>query len=191
MRSVLGPFWYRSLLLAGTLFATALSAQEPAPEVVFSASREGESVTVFGAVELPVEPRVAWSVLTDYEGYPRFISQLRESRIVARNETGVVLEQRGEFGILFLSQTIRSRLLVTEQAPRAVLARAIEGPLRDFQGVYELEPVPHGVRLVYRGRFVPEFHLPPFIGMAALRYALRRNFQEMTLEILARAQRQG
>ena len=188
MRSARWPVLYGRLLLAGTLFAVAAGAQEPRPEGTFSASREGELVNVFGTVQLPVAPRIAWSVLTDYEGYPRFISQVRESRVIARNETGVVLQQRGDFGILFLKQTLGSRLLVTEQAPRTVLARSIEGPLRDFHGRYELEPVPGGVRLTYHGRFVPDFDLPPFIGMAALRYSLRRNFQEMTEEIMARGQ---
>ena len=42
-------------------------AQSAAPELSFSATREGEFVNVSASVDLPVDRDLAWSVLTDYE----------------------------------------------------------------------------------------------------------------------------
>jgi ribosome-associated toxin RatA of RatAB toxin-antitoxin module len=159
-------------------------AQNPAPETNFSALREGESIVVSASVDLPVAAAQAWSVLADYERYPQFITGMRESRIIARGPSGLVVEQKGEFGILFFSQEVETRMLVVETPPHSIVSRSIGGSFREMEGRYELQPLPQGVRLIYSGRLVPEFGLPPLIGMPAVRYVLRRNFSEMVDEIM-------
>lgn len=162
-------------------------AQKPAPQTNFSALREGEFIIVSASVDLPVAAALAWSVLTDYERYPRFITGLRESRIIARGPSALVLEQKGEFGILFFSQAVETRMLVVETPPRSIVSRSIGGSFRDMTGRYELQPLPQGVRLIYSGQLVPEFGVPPLIGMPAVRYVLWREFSEMVDEIMRRA----
>ncbi len=180
----------RILFFAACLLACgAAGAQEAQPELKFHAERHGDFVTVAASVELPVEPAVAWSVLTDYEGYPRFISNMRESRVLARNGAGLVVEQKGEIGLLFFTQSVEARMLVVETPTRGIFARAIDGSFRDLTGRYEVQPAAAGVRLDYSGRFVPDFFLPPFIGMIVVRYALERHFSELIAEIMRRGAR--
>jgi ribosome-associated toxin RatA of RatAB toxin-antitoxin module len=125
-------------------------------------------------------------VLTDYERYPRFISSMRESKVVSRSSEGLVVEQKGSFSFLFFSQGIDVRLLVSEFPPNVIESRAIDGDFRVMNGRYELLQHGNNVRLSYSGRLVPNFSLPPIIGMKIMRYILLRNFREMVEEILRR-----
>ena len=171
-------------LLAGA--AHGQSSLPPIPEISFQSSREGEFIFAEARVDLPVSPAMVWSVLTDYENYPRFISSMRESKIVTRNADGVVVDQAGSVGFLFFSMEMSVRLLIAEFPPSVVVARGIEGSFRDSLGRYELRPRGSGTRLIYNGRFLPDFFVPPLIGMNLVDYLLHRNFAEVVAEILRR-----
>ncbi len=166
--------------------AGAAQAQVARPEIAFSVSLEGEFILVEAHVDLPVAPSMAWAVLTDYEGYPRFITGMRESRVVSRVPEGVVVDQKGSFGFLFFSQAIEVRALITEYPNNLIVSRTIGGSFRDSLGRYELLPLDGGVRVDYTGRLLPEFSLPPLIGMGIVHYILQRNFTEVVDEILRR-----
>jgi carbon monoxide dehydrogenase subunit G len=168
------------------LAVSAAHAQVVRTEISFSAAREGEFIIAEARVDLPVAPATAWAVLTDYENFPRFISGMRESKVVARHPAGMVVEQKGSFGFLFFSQEIEVSMLVSEFPPNVIASRSNGGSFRDALGRYELQPLEEGVRLSYAGRLLPEFSLPPLIGMSIVRYALERNFTEMIEEILRR-----
>jgi ribosome-associated toxin RatA of RatAB toxin-antitoxin module len=170
-----------AMLLAGSAYAWSNR-----PEISFSVTRDGEFIRTEARVDLPVSPSLAWAVLTDYERYPRFISTMDESRVVSRSPAGLVVEQKGRFSFLFFSQAIETRLLVSEFPPNVVVARAIEGNFRVMNGRYELLQTGNGVRVSYSGRLVPEFDLPPIVGIDVVHYILLRNFREMVDEMLRR-----
>jgi len=157
---------------------------------VIDVTREGEFVTVTAGVDLAVDAKTAWEVLTDYEGYPKFVSDMHSSKILSRGgaagEGPVVVEQKGEFGFLVFVQPIDVRLVVFENPPRTIVARAISGSFRDFIGRYEISQRPGGVHLAYTGRFAPDFAIPPIIGLTAVRYSMHRRFNELAGEILRR-----
>jgi len=178
------------LCLAECILGLCAASGALAQETFFDLIREGEFVTVTARAELTADPKAAWSVLTDYEGYPRFVSDMRSSRILSRGGPGsegpVVVEQKGEFSFLLFTQPIEMRMVVFENPPRSIVARSIGGSFRDFIGRYEITPVAGGIRLAYTGRFSPEFMLPPVIGMAAVRYSMRTRFNELVAEIVRR-----
>ena len=177
---------------AGVLIVMAMVLISPAygrtdrPEISFNVTREGEFIRTEAHVDLHVSPALVWAVLTDYEHYPRFISTMRESKIVSRSPESLVVEQKGQFDFLFFSQAIEAKLQVSEIPPNLILARAIEGSFRVMDGRYELLSTGNGTRLNYSGRLVPEFSLPPIVGMHIVRYILLGNFSEMIDEMLRR-----
>jgi len=177
-----------SFILAATVFLESLAYGQNGgnPEINFAVTREGEFIQTEARVDLPVSPAVAWAVLTDYERYPRFISSMRQSRIVSRNTEGLIVEQKGRFSFLFFSQEIDVRLQVSEFPAKVVESRAIDGDFRVMNGRYELIPRGNSVRLSYSGRLAPNFGLPPIFGLRIVRYILFRNFSEMVNEILRR-----
>lgn len=176
-----------NLGLAATLLLASLAcAQNDRPEIIFTVTREGDVLQTDARVDLPVTPAQVWAVLTDYEHYPRFISSMHESRIVAHRPDGLVVEQKGIFSIAFFAQHIDTRLLVSEFPPDVIESRAIAGDFRVMNGRYEILQRGSAVRLTYSGRLQPDFLLPPIIGTSIVRYILLRNLREMVDEILRR-----
>jgi ribosome-associated toxin RatA of RatAB toxin-antitoxin module len=175
--------------LAYALFAMIAAqahGQVVAHDLMFTARRDGEFIVVEARVDLRASPETVWAALTDYEKYPAFISTMRESKILSRGPEGVVVNQKGNFGFLFFSQEIETRLVVQESPPGLIVARSVQGSFRDMRGRYELQPQSGGTRLLYSGRFHPEFSLPPIVGTSVVHYAMQRNFTEMLDEIMRR-----
>ena len=184
MRRVLPAF------VSGAAASLALSGDPlRAQEIRFSAEREGEFVVVSAIVDLPVERGIAWEVLSDYDHYAEFIPDMRVSRVIWRDEDGMVVEQKGEVRFLIFRQAIDATTAVVEMPQRRIVSRLISGNLKEMSGTYELYDAPLGVQLVHAGRLVPEFVLPPVIGMIAVRQALERQFTAMVREIIRRGER--
>lgn len=173
-------------LVLFAVFCGVAHAQMVASEILFTVSRDGDFVVVDARVDLPVSPAMAWSVLTDYEKYPSFISTMRESKIVSRGPDGLVVDQKGSFGFLFFTQDIEVRMLIFETFPSVIEARSLSGSFRDIRGRYDLQSLGNGVRLQYSGRLLPEFRLPPIVGISVVHYVMQKNFTEMVDEILRR-----
>src|SRR5713101_2943738 len=155
----------------------------PAHEIAIEIAREGEFVSVRASAELKASPRIAWEVLTDYDHLAEFIPDLRSSRVLRRDPDGVLVEQKGEFGFLFFRQPIEVTMAVSEQPPRRIFARSVAGSMKDMEGSYELQASDAGLRLAYSGRLVPDFFVPPLIGMALVRRSLDPRFRAMVEEI--------
>ncbi|MEO8410445.1 MAG: SRPBCC family protein [Propionivibrio sp.] len=174
------------LMLATLLLVGTAHGRDDRPQITFSASLEGDTILTEARVDLPVSPALVWMVLTDYAHYPRFISTMRESTVLSRSPTGLLVEQKGSFDFLFFSQDVAIHLLVSEFPPNVIVARAVEGDFREMLGRYELRAMGSGVRLLYSGRVIPEFSLPPIIGMKLVQFALQDNFAQMVDEIMRR-----
>jgi len=174
-----------AVLIAACEVAAAQGLPQPAAEqqVRIEIVRDGDFITVKASAQLKANPRIAWEVLTDYGHLAEFIPDIRSSRVLQRNPDGVLVEQKGEFSFLFFRQPIEVTMAVSEQPPRRIVARAVAGNLKDMEGSYELQASEAGVRLTYFGRFVPDFFLPPLIGMPIVRRSLERRFRAMVEEI--------
>ncbi len=174
--------------VAAIIVLVANSAQ--GQEADLSVARDGDYVVVSARADIPVERSLAWEVLTDYDRYPRFIPDLRISRVLSRSEGLAVVEQEGRFTFLFFSEPVEVRLAVHEEPRHLVESHALAGNLKDLKSRYELLDEPSGTRLVYSGRFVPQA-LPPFIGLLVVRSALRKQFFALVAEIARRGADRG
>ncbi len=175
------------LILAATVFLANVAYGEiSGPDFSFVVTREGGSIRTEARVDLAVAPALVWAVLTEYERYPRFISSMRDSRIVSRNLGGLVVEQKGRFSFLFFSQDIEARMLVSEFPPNIIESSVLEGNFKVMNGRYELLQVGDNTRISFSGRLIPKFSLPPVFGKSIVRSVLLRNFNELIAEILRR-----
>jgi ribosome-associated toxin RatA of RatAB toxin-antitoxin module len=145
--------------------------------------RDDEAVIVQAQAELAAPLTTAWRVLTDYEHYADFIPDLKSSRVLARAGNTAIVEQKGEAGFFFYHFPLEVTFSVTEVPGYSVSSRAISGTFREMIGSYVLTEISTGVRLVYTGRLVPSFRLPPLIGVAAVRAAVERQFLALAHEI--------
>ncbi len=173
------------LIVSHFLAGHCLSQEQLSIEV----RRVGDFITVNATVELKADPRIAWEVLSNYDDLARFIPDIRSSRVLKRDADGivVVVEQKGEFGVLFFRRDVEVTMEVSEEPPRRIVARAISGSMKEMETRYDLAPSERGVRLGYHGRFIPDFFLPPLIGLPLVRRSLERRFRAMAEEIERRA----
>ncbi len=145
--------------------------------------REDQAVIVQAEAKLDAPLQTAWRVLTDYEHYAQFIPDLRSSRVLARAGNTAIVEQKGDAGFFLYHFPLEVTFSVTEIPGSEVNSRAISGTFTEMTGTYVLTENDSGVELIYRGRLVPAFRLPPLIGVAAVRAAVERQFLALAREI--------
>jgi ribosome-associated toxin RatA of RatAB toxin-antitoxin module len=171
------------LALLSSLCVLRGFAHAAPPHDVVRAWREDEVVLVRAEALLDVPLQTAWRVLTGYDRYADFIPDLKSSRVLARSGNTAIIEQKGEAGFFFYHFPIEVTFSVTELPDLSVRSQSISGTFREMTGSYALSAQGAQVRLVYDGRLVPAFRLPPLIGMPALRAAVERQFLALAREI--------
>jgi carbon monoxide dehydrogenase subunit G len=174
------------LRLPALLILVASCGAAAAQTLALETYRRGDAVTVFADVELDVDPAIAWSVLTDYDHFPQFIPDMSASRVVSRKGDTALVEQKGEFGFLFFRESVELKLEIVETPRRTIVARAVGGSFREMSGRYDLDQAGGRVRISYAGRFVPDFPLPPFLGIVAIRHTAATQLAAMVDEIVRR-----
>jgi hypothetical protein len=108
------------------------------------------------------------------------------SRVVSRTGDTLLVEQKGEFGVLFFRQPVELWLEVVETPRKTIVARTVGGSFREMTGRYDIEEMRGRVRISYAGHFVPGFALPPFLGIVAIRHTAATQLTAMVEEIMRR-----
>jgi ribosome-associated toxin RatA of RatAB toxin-antitoxin module len=162
-----------------------------AADVRVAAQREGGAVLVEAQAELRAPLDIAWAVVTDYEGYARFVPDLQSSRVLSRDGNRVLVEQRGTAGFFLFRYPLELRFEASEEPLERVSSHLVAGNFKEMSGVYQLAPAEQSIHFSYRGRLVPAFSLPPLIGLPAVRASVERQFGALVREIERRnAQRE-
>lgn len=172
-------------VLLRVLVFSVLLAVEPAQaaDVVVRALRHEGVLHVDARAEMEADLLQAWRVLTDYDRLSAFIPGMHSSRVLERDSNRIVLEQRGEARLLFLTYPIEVKLAVVEFPHERIVARAVAGSFREMDGTYALGARANRVTLHYQGRMVPDFLVPPLIGTFVLRRNVERQFTALVDEI--------
>ena len=165
------------------IFLLAMPAMGQAAEISVQTTRHGDSFEVEAVAEIDADMVDAWKVLTDYDRLAEFIPGMQESRVVSRDGSNVVVDQRGEAGLLFFTFPMHVRLAIEEFPNDRIVSNAISGNFKELHGVYHLEALGAGLRLRYEGTFTPEFDVPPLIGTLVVRSTVERRFNAMVREI--------
>jgi hypothetical protein len=80
------------------------------------------------------------------------------------------------------------RLVVQETLNRSISARGIGGDFRQFESLYEIEPLgPNRTRIVYRALLQPDLPVPAALGMPIMRLMIREQFDALVKEVERRA----
>ena len=168
---------------ACALFGLLATASAGADAVRVSARRDGDAVIVEAQARLRAPLPLIWEVLTGYERYAEFVPDMQASRVLSRDRDAALVEQRGTAGFFLYRFPVEVQLAVTEVPFERVTCRAVAGNFKELTGVYELSAEADAMRLVYRGRLVPAFRLPPLVGLPALRASVERQFGALVAEI--------
>jgi hypothetical protein len=175
---------------AAILIALSLASVSAAPtgEIEVSATRNGDEMTLTAKMIAPVNQRVAWEVLTDFNRMAEWVPNLQESRIVSGpDERPMRLAQKGEKRVgpfTFPFESVRE----VELAPtQTIKAKGLSGNMRKLESLTRLSSEGDGTRLEYELLFIPNYWVPPLIGPALIRRESRLQFEAIIAEMVRRS----
>lgn len=174
------------------LAALAWSAHGSAVEADTSSPRVEQRVedgvyVVEGRFEVSVPIETIWAVLTDYDGFPRFVRAMRASKVRSRRGDQVFVEQVAEARALVFTRTMRVLLEVHETPRREIRFRDVSH--RDFdlyEGSWTLTREGDSTEVVYRLRARPRKSVPHFIGADVVKDNAIELLDAVRAEMLAR-----
>jgi ribosome-associated toxin RatA of RatAB toxin-antitoxin module len=171
-----------------TLGAAACALARPPADISVEATSQdaGVQVTVRAVVHAPAE--LIWQTLTDYDHLSQFVPGIDSSRVVSRQGTQLIIEQKGGARWLFFYYPIRVTVATTERPYERIDIHLLQGNLRQLDGGYRIEPRPDGsAELTWQGLIEPDTPLPEFIRTPLLRRSISDEFAGMVREIERRA----
>lgn len=174
------------ILKARHLLFLAVVAAAPAmaaPTIAVRAERDGGIVRLWATMRVDAVPDKVWDVLTDFEGQPRFVPGMTESRVITRNATGTVVALKGWMKLLFLRYDFDIVYSTRELQPQLLTSQVIRGNVKNMRNEYRLAPYDGGTRLDYIGEVEPEGWLPPVIGPFVIRRQVGAQLESMAQEI--------
>ena len=169
-----------ALSLAGISLA---SAAQVGVEVV----RLENAFRIEARLLVAVGQRIAWQVLTDYDQLASFVPGMRSSRIVSAPGEPLLLEQKGQSGLLWFKVPIEVVSRVDETPLNTIRFRAVGGTLTNQTGEWALERHDHATLVSYRAHVDPGFPLPPLIGPAIVGRDVRIMVESVAREMVRRA----
>jgi hypothetical protein len=177
-----------AVLLLHAIVAVPAASTQPAP-VTVRGDRGVYHVTAAFATPEPIA--VAHAVLTDYEQIPRFMPDVRRSRILERGTGRALVEQEAVARVLFFSKQVHL-LLDVHEAPAHIRFRDRSGQsFVRYEGQWTLRDQDGHALIGYQLMAEPGFDVPEFILTRLLKRDAGRMIERLRAEIAARGGRAG
>ncbi|HVL66457.1 MAG TPA: SRPBCC family protein [Vicinamibacterales bacterium] len=173
-------------VLPGVPARTAADAPR-APHVAV-AERSGV-YTVTARFEVGRSPATALAVLTDYEGIPRFMPDVRKSLVLERTGHTAVVEQEAVSRLMMFSRRVHLVLEIAE-TPGALTFRDRCGrSFRTYSGAWRVDRSATGSTITYELVAQPAFDVPEFLLKRLLRRDAGEMIERLQTEIAAQPHR--
>jgi hypothetical protein len=177
----------RLAIVFALTFALASVPPAAAATITADAERNGDAVDIRASAVLDSDGATAWRVLTEYDRHTEFIPDLRMSRVIARRDTMVTVEQSGDAALWLFKMPLNISFEIKEIPPYRLQSRAVAGSLSALTSSYTLTLAAPGIRLDYVGRATPGYALFGRFEQAVIEHNVTRQFQALADEI----ERQG
>ncbi|HET7395404.1 MAG TPA: SRPBCC family protein [Gammaproteobacteria bacterium] len=178
--------WSAAILLV-TFVTGAAGAELHSIEV----TNEGARYRLSTDVSIAAPPAQVYRVLTDYNHLTRISGAIRASKLLEQIDTHTALvyvETRA--CVAFFCRTLKQTQQVVELTPRDIVAQTLPDQSNVSMGTasWHLEPEGEGTRLRWQDTLEPTFWIPPLIGPAMMKDALREQIRASAqgIEKLAR-----
>lgn len=143
-------------------------------------SRDGDTYHLNADVYLDAPLPQVYRVLTDYNHLARISGVVQRSRLLNRTDPHTALVYvESRVCMLFICHTIKETQKVVESPPNNIAAEAIpaQSNVRFAESTWQLQAEGTGTRMQWNLAIVPEFWIPPLIGPALVKGALRAEAQ--------------
>ena len=103
----------------------------------------------------PVPPNVAWDVLTDFDNMQKWVPNVKESKVAARDGNTLTVEQKGvaRFGLLSFNYESARRMQLDPK--NTILSTQVAGSMRRLVSLMKVSPDGAGTRLDYKLEIEP------------------------------------
>ena len=143
--------------------------------------------SVAARFDVPQAAGVALAVLSDYEQIPRFMPDVRSSRVLERGTGRAVVEQEAVARVLFFSKQVRL-VLDVQETPATIHFRDRSGAsFVRYEGLWTLREQDGHAVVGYELLAEPGFDVPEFILTRLLKRDAGRMIERLQAEITARA----
>ena len=142
-------------------------------------------------MRVPVSPRRAWEVLTDFDHMASIVSNLESSRITSRQGDSLRVHQEGTARYGLLSFHFESEREVHLEAMQRIVSRNLSGSAKQIDSEARLRALDGAVEITYHAEVVPDSVLARLFGTAFIRHEVEEQFREMTIEMRRRQDRLG
>jgi hypothetical protein len=165
----------RPLFLITFLAAMAVGAENlpvvPEMPVYFTFQADGDRYSFNGGFSVKADPAVVWGVLTDYNHYNHFISNIH-AHVQKRMGNDLFLDQTAGGGFLFIQLNLHARLYVNEVPNVSMTFQDLEHKhFTYYQGEWKIQPpAPDGtIAITYgleaeRNKKTPDFLTAELFG---------------------------
>jgi ribosome-associated toxin RatA of RatAB toxin-antitoxin module len=171
------------LVAAAGIPAAATSADQA---VVRVSEREGV-YRIAAEFCVPQSSPVVLSVLSDYEAIPRFMPDVKSSRIIQRSEGRIVVEQEASARLMLFSKRIQM-VLEVDEAPGIIRFRDRSGKsFRQYEGAWRVTDRESGAAINYEVTARPAFDVPEFILTRLMKRDATRMIENLREEFAVRA----
>jgi ribosome-associated toxin RatA of RatAB toxin-antitoxin module len=175
-----------TLLVALLVTPQSNAAQSTETKVTVSVGNKGEAFIIDATVDVPVAPRMAWEVMTDFDHMPAFLGNLKSSRVMSRNGNTWIVDQQGVARFGLLSFAFASEREIRLEPMTRILARQVTGTAKSMQSEAQIIPVQAGAQIQYHAETVVESTLARLFGASFLRHEVEEQFVGMGREMLRR-----
>jgi ribosome-associated toxin RatA of RatAB toxin-antitoxin module len=152
-----------------------------APKVKVDIAGDTIRVDVDFLIDAPRE--TVWAVLTDFERMPRFVSNLKESRVLERTPGRVHLIQKGVASFGPITFSFESEREIQLAPPDRIHSRLLRGNLKRYHGDTILHAQGQATRLEFRSEAATDAFIPPYFGRRFVENETREQFVEIAAEI--------
>ena len=132
-------------------------------------------------------PKIAWEVLSDYEGIATFVPSIKLSHIESQDSSGILLQQKISERLWFFYQGMSVLLKVNETPIEEI---RFEDTSHDdfhlYKGFWRIEPAQTGAHVTYFLEVSSNFSLPVFFTKGFLKKSAEDLLQQVQKEIKRR-----
>jgi ribosome-associated toxin RatA of RatAB toxin-antitoxin module len=176
----------RSFVVLAVLVSSpplAFARQDP----IISVREADGGYTVSARFNVPEPADVVRAVLTDYNGIPRFMPNVRASRVVERRDASVRVEQEAVSRYLLFSKRVHLLLEVNEGDEVIEFRDLCSKSFTRYQGVWVIAAGNADTELRYELTAQPAFGVPGFVLRKLLDRDAREMIDALRMEISTRA----
>lgn len=152
-------------------------------------SRGASGIRVEGRFTTDASALAAWNVLTDYDSIERFVSSMRDSRVLCRTGDSVLVSQEAIGRLMLFSRRLHATLRIHESRPASIVFEdVLQKDFRSYHGEWRIEDAPGGVAVTYRLEAAPSFSIPDFVARGLFRATAFDLLSQVRAEIHRRAE---